>query len=103
MEPDLDRKPATLFHRAVTALHPGAGGRTIAKLLDSKIDRTTALSWRRGHRAPPRWALDMLADKIQTRADELAAIAAEARQEKERPGLKAGALNLAKWRARQKP
>jgi hypothetical protein len=43
----------------------------------------------------------MLASKIRERALPALAIAAELEQTKERPGLKAGALNLAKWKARR--
>lgn len=91
----------TPFARAINALQPGAGGHAIVKLLDGKAKRTTALGWRAGRRHAPQWALQLLARKIQDRANQLTAIASEARNEKERLGMSAGALNLAKWRARK--
>jgi len=70
-------------------------------MLEGKAKRTTALDWFAGRHHAPQWALDLLARQIQDKASELAAIAHDVRQTKERPGLKAGALNLAKWRARR--
>lgn len=99
MERDLDSKPVTVFSCAVDALHPGAGGRAIVRLLDGRAKRAAVLNWRAGRRQPPRWALQLLADKIQARANELAKVANEARNEKERLGLSAGALNLRKYHA----
>jgi len=98
---DFDLSPPTAFRRAVTTLNPNATGRDMVRMLDGKAKRTTALDWYAGRHHAPRWALERLAHEIQARANELAAIAAEVRQTKERPGLKAGALNLAKWRARK--
>jgi hypothetical protein len=98
----LDLKPVTTFARAVEALQPGAGGRSIVKLLDGKAKRHAILNWRAGRRQAPQWALQLLARKIRERAAELATVASEAHNEKERLGLSAGALNLAKWRARPK-
>lgn len=43
--------------------------------------------------------MQLLARKIQARADQLAKVASEARNEKERLGLSAGALNLRKYHA----
>ncbi len=98
---NLDLKPVTPFRRYVDALQPGASGAQTAALLDYRISRHVACNWLAGRRQPPQWAAHMLARRIQAKADELAAIAAEARAQKERPGLRAGALNLAKWRARR--
>lgn len=92
-------KPETAFSRAVYALHPSASGRVIVDLLDGRANRTTALGWLAGRREAPRWVLQLLADKIQARANELAKVANEARNEKERVGMSAGALNLRKYHA----
>ena len=92
-------KPDTLFSELVNALQPGAGGRAIATMLGNKVDRTTALGWRRGHRAAPKWALHMLADELERRARAQLAIASRAHNEKERVGMSAGALNLRKYHA----
>ena len=98
---NFDLSDATLFVRAVNALQPGAGGRSIVALLDGKINRTTVLSWKSGRRHAPRWALDLLASKIQARVDELQAIAHAARTAPERPGKQAGAQNLAAYLAKR--
>ena len=99
MERDFDLKPETAFSRAIDALHPGASGRVIVGLLDGRANRTTALGWLAGRREAPRWVLQLLADKIQARANELAKVANEARNKKERLGLSAGALNLRRYHA----
>ena len=99
MERDLDSKPVTLFRRTVDALHPGATGSQAAALLEHRISRNVACNWLAGRRQAPQWALQLLARQIQARADELTAIADDARKEKERLGLSAGALNLRKYHA----
>lgn len=99
MERNLDSKPETAFSRAIDALHPDASGSAIVDLLDGRTKRTTALGWRAGRRHAPQWAMQLLARKIQARADQLAKVASEARNEKERLGLSAGALNLRKYHA----
>jgi hypothetical protein len=71
------------------------------KLLDNRARRCSVLDWRAGRRSAPRWALELLAGKIRAQLTEAAAIADQALQTPERPGLKSGALNLAKWRARR--
>jgi len=96
-------KPATLFAEAVEALQPGAGGRAIVKLLNGKAKRTSVLDWRSGRRQAPQWALRSLADQHRALANYHAALADQLDAQKERPGLSAGALNLAKWRARKQP
>lgn len=55
---------ATPFARAIEWLKPGATGRDIVNLLDGKANRTTALDWRSGRRAPPQWAIDRLRQRI---------------------------------------
>src|SRR5216684_3006504 len=94
---DLDRKAVTRFARAVEALQPGAGGRSIAKLLDGRVTRHCALNWKAGRRRAPKWALDLLAAKIRAQAATPLAIAAEIDRAKERPGMQAGAINLARY------
>jgi hypothetical protein len=100
---DLDPKPETAFSRAVNTLQPGASGHAIVALLDGKAKRTTALGWRAGRRHAPQWALQLLARKIRERSLSTLELANHLDAQKERPGLKAGALNLAKWRARKRP
>jgi hypothetical protein len=92
--------PATAFSLAVDLLEPGATGRDIVVLLDGRANRTTALHWRSGRRSPPRWAIELLTDKIQSRALEHLAAVDALRHARERPGLKAGARNLAEWRVK---
>jgi len=89
----------TLFARAIETLQPGAGGRSIAKLLDGRVSRHCALNWKAGRRQAPKWALDILAAKIRAHTTNPLAIAAELEATPERLGLKAGAINLARWRA----
>ena len=94
-------KPVTPFAELVYTLRPGATGKDLVELLDGRVERTCALHWRAGRRGAPQWALQLLADKIERDARERLERANRLRQTKERPGLKAGALNLAKWRARK--
>jgi hypothetical protein len=103
MPQNLDCAPATLtlFAELVNALHPGAGGRTIVKLLDGKARRTTILDWRSGRRGTPQWALDLLAAKLRAQGIERLTLAERASRAPPRPGLSAGAKNLAAWKARQ--
>lgn len=87
----------TPFAAAIEALQPGAGGRAIAKLLDGRATRHAALNWKAGRRSTPQWAIDCLRQKLHDKhASESAAI--------ERltagPGKRAGAANLAAYRAR---
>ena len=91
----------TPFRRAVDVLQPGATGTQTAALLDNRISRNVACNWLAGRRQAPRWAFLMLASKIRERALPALAIAAELEQTKERLGLGAGPLNLARWKARR--
>lgn len=101
MQQNFDRSHVTLFAELVNALHPGAGGRTIAKLLDHRARRTAVLNWRAGRRGTPQWALDLLAAKLHARSTEHLAIVARAKQAPPRPSLKAGAANIRAWHARR--
>ena len=98
---DFDLKPVTPLFELANILRPGATGKDLVELLDGRAERTQALHWRAGRRGTPTWALQLLADKIERDARERLEQANRARQAKERPGLKAGALNLAKWKARR--
>lgn len=90
----------TPFARALFELQPGATGRDAAALLDHRAKRTTVLQWIAGRAHAPRWALQILADKLTERAQTPLTIAAELRAMPDRPGLRAGAINLARYRAR---
>lgn len=92
-------KPATPLFELANTLRPGATGKDLVELLDGKVERTVALHWRSGRRGTPAWALQLLADKIERDARERLERANRLRQTKERPGLKAGALNLRKYHA----
>jgi hypothetical protein len=96
---DFDVKPVTPFSRAVNTLQPGAGGRSIVKLLDGKAKRTAVLNWHAGRRHAPQWALQLLARKIRERSLSALELANQLDAQKERPGLSAGALNLRKYHA----
>lgn len=91
----------TAFSRAVEILKPGATGRDIAALLNHRAERTLTLHWKAGRRRPPPWALHLLAAKIRASAEERRSIAEELEALPERPGLKAGARNLAEYLARR--
>jgi hypothetical protein len=95
----------TTFKAGVDLLHPNATGRDLVTLLDGKAKRTAALNWYAGTRQPPQWACHLLASKINAHyrplQAKLDAIATQLEQAPERPGLKAGAINLARWRARR--
>ena len=94
-------KPGTIFFELVETLHPGATGKTLVDLLDGKAGRVQALHWYAGRRGVPRWAIDLLAAKVQARASAIERTLEAARSAPERIGLSAGARNLAAWRARQ--
>lgn len=87
----------TLFSRAIEALQPGASGRDMSALLDGKASRHAALNWKAGRCHAPQWALDILADKIEAR---FAIVLHQIKTAKPRPGKQAGAINLARYRAR---
>jgi len=89
----------TLFLEAIETLQPGAGGRAIVELLDGRVQRCTALDWKAGRTHAPKWALELLADKIEARLQPPASTVRRLRQTKDRPGKKAGAINLARWLA----
>jgi hypothetical protein len=98
---DSDLSPATPFAELLNVLHPGATGKAIVEILDGKTNRTTALHWRSGRRRAPKWVIALLADKLRQRQAREAAIADRAIRAPERPGLKAGAKNLAAYLARR--
>lgn len=87
----------TPFAQLVEAVHPGAGGRTIVKLLDGRAQRTTVLNWKAGRCGAPLWAIDLLKTKLRQRYERDMAIANRVTPG---PGLKAGAINLARYRQR---
>lgn len=99
MAQDFALVDTTTFSRAVTALQPGATGSDLVRLLNGKAKRTTALDWLAGRYHAPAWALHMLADALEHRTSKQQMIINEIRQTKERPGKRAGALNLAKYLA----
>lgn len=87
------------FRRAVDAIAPGASGTRIAALLDGKVKRTTAIEWYAGRRHAEPWALHLLARKLRAQATPQIELADYLEQIKDRPGKKAGAINLARWLA----
>ena len=92
---------ATPFSRLVEVLRPGATGRDLVELLDGKANRTTALHWRSGRRGVPQWAIEILRDKLRRRHERERLIADHIATLPERPGLRAGAKNLAAYLARR--
>jgi hypothetical protein len=95
---NFDSTHVTPFAALVEAISPGAGGRTIVKLLDGRAERTCTLHWKAGRRGPPAWALDLLRSKLAAKHELERSIAAKAVAG---PGIVAGAANLAKWRVEQ--
>lgn len=89
------------FRQAVDCLHPGATGRDLVELLDGRAKRNAALHWYAGRNNPPPWALQLLAAKLRASAEPLRAIARDLERIPERPGLRAGAKNLAAYLARR--
>lgn len=98
---NLDAKPVTPLAQLANILKPGATGTDLVTMLDDKVERTLALHWRSGRRGTPRWALELLAAKIQARASAMQQVAESIRSVPDRPGLSAGAKNLAAWHARR--
>lgn len=90
--------PCTPFARVADLLKPGASGRDIAELLDGKVTRLNALHWKAGRSKPPAWAVELLRAKLQRKHEHERAIVSELEIG---PGLKAGAINLARYRARR--
>jgi hypothetical protein len=97
---DFTLAPLTPFAELAYALRPGATGKDLVELLDGRAERTLTLHWRAGRVHAPMWAIELLASQLERRHERERAIVNRARQ-KERPGLSAGALNLARWRANQ--
>jgi hypothetical protein len=88
--------PETAFDAALKWLFPDVSNKDIATRLQLRANRTTLANWRAGRRGIPRYALDRVRIELLQRFTPLNHALANA---KERPGLKAGAKNLAKWRA----
>lgn len=89
--------PPTPFAELIDILKPGATGSDMVELLDGKAPRTRALDWKAGRYGPPAWAIDLLRTKLRQRHEKESVIAARVMPG---PGLKAGAINLARYRAR---
>lgn len=85
------------FELAIRALWPNASGQDLVALFDGRVAVTTIANWRAGRRGIPSWAIDRLHQRIDEHS-------AQAKQYLQRvqpgPGLKAGAINLARYRAR---
>src|ERR1700677_2455380 len=96
---NLDLTAVPPFRAVLDLLQPGASGAQAAALLDHRISREVANHWKAGRRHAPQWAIKLLLNKAYARAR--AAIVEIERLEKtpERPGLKAGARNLAAYLA----
>ena len=92
----------TLFRAGVNELKPDASGGDLAKLLDGKAKLRAAQHWLAGRREPPKWAVDIIAQKLKARAQKPLAIACELEAMPERIGRKAGARNLAEYLARRR-
>lgn len=82
-------------------LQPGASGAQAAALLDHKISREVANHWKAGRRHAPQWAIKLLLDKAYARTNAAIVKIEYLSKTPERPGLKAGARNLAVWRQAQ--
>ena len=85
------------FELAIRALWPNATGQELVALFDGRAAVTTIANWRAGRRGIPAWAIDRLHQRIDERS-------AQAKRHLQHvapgPGLKAGAINLARYRAR---
>ncbi len=91
----------TPFARAAQTLRPGATGRDLVQLLDGRAKRSVALHWYAGRRQAPQWSLQLLAAKIRQQIAEPAKLATELETAPERLGIRAGANNIQRWRARR--
>jgi hypothetical protein len=90
----------TIFELALSPFCPrGTKRQTLEQFFHGRARWQTIHSWRTGRRNPPNWALTLLAEQHQARIGFHSEIVGRLRTHKERPGLKAGAKNLAKWRA----
>jgi hypothetical protein len=96
MTRDSDTAPETAFSAAIEWLQPGASASDVVKRFGWRTDRTTVANWRSGRRRAPRWAIDAVRLELRTRYESLDRALA---QIKERPGLQAGKINLAKYLA----
>lgn len=85
------------FEMALHELWPDATGQDLVALFDGRVAVTTIANWRAGRRGIPPWAIDRLHQRIDERS-------AQAKRYLQHvvpgPGLKAGAINLARYRAR---
>lgn len=97
---DFNLAPEKAFSAAIDQLYPHASGRQLISLFEGKVAHSTIVNWRAGRRGIPRWAIDRVRVELRQRFEPLDHALEHA---KERLGLKAGALNLAKWKARKQP
>ncbi len=100
--PDLAWLPADLFEEALSHFYPrGSNREALERFFQNKVTYKTIHSWRTGHRNIPRWALELLAARHRDRINVHRNIITCLEITKAGPGLKAGAVNLAAWKARR--
>ncbi len=68
-------------------------------LFEGKASRSTIANWRAGRHLMPPWAVEIIAQKMQAYLDRIERLVTELKNMPERPGRKAGAINLARWKA----
>ena len=95
-----------LFDEGVRVLlPPGSPRKALEDLFDRRARYDTIKRWRLGIRHPPDWANKLLADKIRGYFEPLIRrnewLAKKLREIPDRPGLSAGAKNLAAYNARR--
>jgi hypothetical protein len=99
MTQNLDPRVVSGLEKAISVLAPGASCSELVPLFDGRVCRQQIATWRAGRRRPARWALELLATKIdQLHRETRAALLAN----ETGPGRKAGARNLAEYLARRR-
>lgn len=84
--------------RLLAAAYPDATISELVEIFDRRASRGTISDWRSGCQSMPQWARDILRAKLATQRAQLDAIILMIEEEKA-PGKRAGARNLAIWRA----
>lgn len=103
MDEDSKRLPGSRdFRLGLYALVPkGASVKAFEDLFDGRAKISAINHWRYGERHIPRWARELLAEKLERHYQGIVDTARRLRAQPDHPGLSIGRINLAKWKVEQ--
>lgn len=87
---------AVVFDRLLSIVKPGATGKELLAFFQHRTTKQKICDYRKGRRWPPQWTLDIMRAELTRRHHEAEQII---RQIPVGVGRKAGAVNLARWKA----